>query len=177
MTDRERMYSAIIHALVLHKDDWCHKLLFHHKGEYTKGNILVAITTISPNDWSVAYYDHYDKEKGCVVVKDMITGKLCNYYNETFFEMPSEWIGKYTLLTDKKYKIYKKCNEFLKESYYRFHSLDFDDKNKTFTFRLRKPFTDVAVEQITISTELSLKEIKEKLFYGEFEEIEVKENE
>lgn len=171
MTDKERIYSAVIKALLLHRDEWKDSFLFTHKGEYTKGNILVAMTTFEPNEWSVGYYDHYDEEKQCVVIRDMVSGRLCNYYNETFFEIPTPWIGKYILLTGKKYKIYRKCEESLKGRWLRFHSLDFDDENKTFTFRLREPFKNFVSSQITMSTELPLKEIKQKLLYDDFEEV------
>ena len=50
MTDKERIYSAVIKALLVHKDDWKNSFIFTHKGEYTKGNILVAMPTpISPS--------------------------------------------------------------------------------------------------------------------------------
>ena len=160
MTDRERILTALANTMLLHKDELPRFLFGGNKKEYTKGNILVAVTNCTEK-FSVSIFDHYDEELGCVVVKDLVSDKLCNYYNECFVEIPRDWVGKYTLLTGKKRKIFEACK-------FKLHSIEFDDEKKTVTVRNRLAFHDEPNEEITISTDLSLKEIKKQLECGEW---------
>ena len=165
MTDRERILTVLTNEVVRHKDD-LPRFLYDFSGskkEYTKGNILIALTNCN-NKFSVSIFDHYDEELGCVVVKDLVSDTLCNYYNESFIEIPRDWVGKYTLLTGKKRKIFEACK-------FRLHSVEFDDVNKTVTVRDRLPFDSEPNEEITISTELPLKEIKKQLECGEWKKV------
>ena len=155
MTDRERILTVLANAMLLHKDDLPRFLFGGNKKKYTKGNILVAVTNCTEK-FSVSIFDHYDEELGCVVVKDLISDTLCNYYNESFVEIPRGWIGEYTLLTGKKRKIFEACK-------FKLHSIEFDDVKKTVTVRDRLAFHDEPDEEITISTELPLKEIKKTI--------------
>ena len=165
MTDRERILTVLTNVVTCHKDD-LPRFLYDFSGnkkEYTKGNILIALTNCN-NKFSVSIFDHYDEELKCVVVKDLVSDKLCNYYNESFVEIPRGWVGEYTLLTGKKRKIFEACK-------FKLHSIEFDDVNKTVTIRNRLAFHDEPNEEITISTELPLKEIKEQLDFGEWKKV------
>ena len=163
MTDRERILTHLIQVMLTRKDEI--ERTFFHKQPFTEGNILIAQTNYNPHNWTISIYDHYDKENNCYIVKDIVTGKLCNYYNESFTEIKIEWLSKYELLTGKKYKIYKYCKKYGTD-YLRFHSLTFDDETNTFTFKNRLPFHDEANMEITLSMNLSLKEIRKELEYG-----------
>ncbi len=160
MTDRERILTVLANAMLVRKDELPRFLFGGNKKKYTKGNILVAVTNCTEK-FSVSIFDHYDEKLGCVVVKDLASDKLCNFYNECFVEIPRDWIGDYTLLTGKKRKIYEACK-------FKLHSIEFDDAKKTVTVRNRLAFHDEPNEEITISTELPLKEIKKQLYFGEW---------
>lgn len=162
MKDRERILTHILQCITVHYADIDFSFSLKSK-EFKEGSILIARTNFTPDKWRVAYFDHYDNEKYCVVVKDLITGKLCDYYNESFIEIKKEWVCKYELLIGKKYKIYQYCDKYRG----RFHSLEFNDEDNTFTFKDRLPFHDEPDSSITMSIDLSLKEIKEKLLYSD----------
>jgi hypothetical protein len=161
MTDRERILTHIIQIMVLHNDEIEHSY-FGRKKEFEVGNVLIARPNFNPHNWTVSFYDHYDEEKDCYVVKDIVTGKLCNYYNESFVEIKTEWLSKYELLVGKKFKVYLYCKEYGTGDA-RFHSLTFDDENNTFTFKNRLPFHQKSYMSITLSMDLSLKEIRKEL--------------
>ena len=163
MTDRERILTVLTNTMLFHKDELPRFLFGGNKKEYTKGNILIATTNFS-HKFSVSIFDHYDEELGCVVVKDLVSDKLCNYYNESFVEIPRDWVGEYTLLTGKKRKIFEACK-------FKLHSVEFDDAKKTVTVRNRLAFHDEPNEKITISTELPLKEIKKQLYFGKWKKV------
>lgn len=163
MTDRERILTHLIQAMLIHKNEF-ERTCFHNQ-PFTVGNILIAQTNFRPHNWTISIYDHYDKENDCYVVKDIVTGELCNYYNESFTEIKKEWLSEYELLTGKKYKIYSYCTKY-GTGYLRFHSLIFDEKNNTFNFKTRLPFHKEPSNEITLSMDLSLKEIRKELEYG-----------
>lgn len=163
MTDRERILTHLIQTMLIHKNEF--ERTFFQKQPFTVGNILIAQTNFRPHKWTISIYDHYDKENDCYVVKDIVTGKLCNYYNESFTEIKKEWLSEYELLTGKKYKIYSYCVKYGTD-YLRFHSLVFDEKNNTFSFKTRLPFHKEPSNEITLSMDLSLKEIRKELEYG-----------
>lgn len=165
MTDRERILTHVIQTMLIHKDE-IKKNYFTKKSSYTKGNILIAITNYNPSNWTVSSFEYYDEEKGCCVVKDIVTGKLCNYYNESFAEIKKEWLSKYELLLGKKYKIYHYCDKY-GTGFSRFYSLEFNDEDKTFTFKTRLPFHNEANSEIKLSMDLPLKKIREELEYGD----------
>ena len=163
MTDKERILTVLANVIARHKDDLPRYLLTGTKKDYTKGNILIAVTNCTEK-FSVSIFDHYDEELRCVVVKDLVSDELCNYYNECFIEIPRDWIGEYTLLTRKKRKIFEACK-------FKLHSIEFDDVKKTVTVRNRLAFDSEPNEEITISTELPLKEIKKQLECGEWKKV------
>lgn len=163
MKDRERILTHICQTLIIHKDQINQPYFLKKKTEFAIGNILIARTNLTPSEFSVGYYNGYDKEKGCVLIKDLISDKICEWYNEIFIEIPIEFFSKYELLCGKKYKILSTIIKSIKSWYYKFNELTFDDENETFTFSIRKPFTKDLVDSITLSQKLSLDKIKQSL--------------
>lgn len=160
MTDRERILTHIIQGLIIHHDDFKRSFLNKYT-DFKKGDIIFANTSFEPHNWIISYFDHYDTERHVYVVKDLITGKLCNYWNESFSILNREWFSKYELLVGKQYKIYHCCDKYGG----RFHSLEFNE-DMTFTFRNREPFHDEPFMEITLPCELAIKDIKNKLLDG-----------
>ena len=104
MTDRERILTHII-WVVMHYSEEIHLTFLSNYAEFKKGDIIFANTSFEPHNFLVSYFDHYDTERHCYVVKDLVTGKLCDYRNERFTKIKTEWLNEYELLTGKKYKI------------------------------------------------------------------------
>lgn len=105
------------------------------------GDLVTAATTIAPNAYIVGYVHEIRKE--CVVIREIGSDRLCNYYNETFRRIDKKMLG-YEILEGLEYKTYEKvCKAFWrsKGSYgTRFKSISFD--GKICTVEGRKVFSD-----------------------------------
>lgn len=160
MTDRERILTHLIQVLMLHSGE-IEKTYMRKHENFKEGDILFANTSFKPHNFIVSRFVHYDESRDCYVVRDLVTGKLCDYWNESFTVINSKWINKYELLVGKQYKIYDCCCKHGG----RFHSLEFN-KDGTFTFRNREPFETDPFLEITLPCELAIKDIKNKLLDG-----------
>lgn len=160
MTDRERILTHIIQALAIHSEDF-KKTYFNKPEDFKEGDIIIANTSFKPHNWVISQFVHYDTERKCYVVRDLVTGKLCDYWNESFSIINKKWLSKYELLVGKQYKIYACCDKYGGK----FHSLNFNNDG-TFTFKNRELFETEPFCEITLSCELSMKDIKDKLLDG-----------
>lgn len=112
MTDKERILMAIVTRIIpglLYGS-------FNAKEEYvkpqmldtsklSKGDLVFANTSIAINDFIVGFVDHL--EENCVVIREIGSNRLCNYYNEAFTVINKEKLG-YEVLEGLQYKIYQK---------------------------------------------------------------------
>ena len=58
------------------------------------------------NDFLVGFIDHLEND--CVVIREIGSNRLCNYYNESFSVINKEKLG-YELLEGVQYKTYQKA--------------------------------------------------------------------
>jgi len=138
MTDKERILMIIISRIIpglMYSG-------FNGRDEYVKsymlepsklqyGDLVFANTSIYPNDFMVGFVDKIDNDLGCVVIREIGTKKLCNYFNESFSVINKEKLG-YEVLEGVQYKTYQKVlKAFSKYAGYciRFKSISFDGDN------------------------------------------------
>ncbi len=139
MRDKERILLLLINRMYKHA-------LFNHEYLYEMkpihvGDLVTTATTSVPNEYIVGYVHEIRKE--CVVIREIGSDRLCNYYNETFHCIDKKMLG-YEILEGLEYKTYEKvCKAFWrsKDSYgTRFKSISFD--GKMCTVEGRKAFSD-----------------------------------
>jgi len=129
------------------------------------GDLAFANTSIIANDYMVGFVEQVDKTKDCVVIREIGTDKLCNYYNETFSVINKDKLGL-EILVGLQYETYQKVlKAFGKYTSYgtRFKSLYFD-KNKCFV-EARKIFSNDSCFEIefTYNSKTTIKSIGELL--------------
>jgi hypothetical protein len=149
MTDKERILMVIITRVIPGLTFCCHT--YEDKEKYIKsfmlnrdgleiGDLVYANTSIYPNDFSVGFVHSFEPD--CVVIREIGSDKLCNYYNESFTRIEKDNLG-YEILEGSKYKIYHKVLKALGEySNYgtKFKSIDFEDN--ICTVQTRNMFSD-----------------------------------
>ena len=67
-----------------------------------KGDLVFANTTLHINDFVIGIVDHIEND--CVVIREIGSNRLCNYYNESFSVINKEKLG-YEILEGVQYKI------------------------------------------------------------------------
>lgn len=132
MTDKERILmdviTRIIPGLLYGNFDEKEKYVKSHmlnRSGLSKGDLVFANTSISINDFIVGFVDRL--EENCVVIREIGSNRMCNYYNETFSVINKDKLG-YEILEGNQYKIYQKVlKAFGKytEYYTRFKSISF----------------------------------------------------
>ncbi|WP_024346570.1 hypothetical protein [Lacrimispora indolis] len=165
MTDKERILLVIISRVIpglmmkiSDKDEYVKGYMLG-RGELKPGDLVLANTTIYPNEFMVSYVDHFDEEKDCVVVREIGSDKLCNYFNESFTIINKERLG-YEILEGKQYKTYQRVLKAFgdyTEYYTRFKSIEFEGDNCT--VKARKAFENDEILSITFD-HLKVKTIK-----------------
>ena len=150
MTDKERILmiiaSRIIPGLmncynIKKRDEYVKSYLFD-KENLKHGDLVMASTTITPNDFMIGFVDRLDLENDCIVIREIGSKRLCNYFNEGFYVINKEYLG-YEILEGTQYKTYQKVlKAFNKYTDYctRFKSISFDG-NKC-TVQSRAIFSD-----------------------------------
>ena len=147
MTDKERILMTIVSRFIpalMFRDE-------KKKNEYYKpymlgtsdlkpGDLVVANTTLEPNDFMVGFV--HEVKSDCVMIREIGSKKLCDYYNETFSILNKEKLG-YEILEGVQYKTYQKVlkafSEYTKTPTL-FRSIEFSDDICTVTSR--KKFTN-----------------------------------
>lgn len=149
MTDKERILMIIVSRIIpglMYSD-------FNKKNEYVKshffepsklqhGDLVFANTSIYPNDFMVGFVEQIDNERDCVVIREIGTKKLCDYFNESFSVINKEKLG-YEVLEGVQYKTYQKVlKAFSKYADYctRFKYISFD--GDTCTIQSREMFSN-----------------------------------
>ena len=145
MTDKERILMAIITRIIPgllygsfdKKEEYVKSYMLNPSG-ICKGDLVFANTSLNINDFVVGFVDHVESD--CVVIREIGSNRLCNYYNESFSVINKEKLG-YEILEGVQYKIYQKVIKAFGNftNYYtRFKSISFD--GNMCTVQARKAF-------------------------------------
>lgn len=114
MTDKERILMVIITRVIPGLVYGCFN--YQDRGEYVetdmfngiklkKGDLVYANTSIYPNDFCVGFVDSVQSDR--VVIREIGSDRLCDYYNESFTRINKEKLG-YEVLEGTQYKTYQK---------------------------------------------------------------------
>lgn len=133
MTDKERILMAIITRIIPgllynsfdEKEKYVKSHMLSHS-EIKNGDLVFANTSISINDFIVGFVESV--EDNYVVIREIGSDRVCNYYNESFSVINKDRLG-YNILEGVKYKTYEKVlKAFDKYTGYctRFKSINFD---------------------------------------------------
>lgn len=149
MTDKERILMIIVSRIIpglmynnFNKRDEYVKSYMLEPSKLQHGDLVFANTSIYPNDFMVGFVEQIDNEQDCVVIREIGTKRLCNYYNESFSVINKEKIG-YEILEGIQYKTYQKVlKTFSKYADYctRFKSISFE--GDTCTIQSRQMFSN-----------------------------------
>lgn len=155
MTDKERILMAIITRII---PGLIYRYNHEERKEYVEscilnqdnlkvGDLVFATTTITPNDFMVGFVHSINPEY--VVIREIGSNNLCNYYNECFTKINKEKLG-YQYLEGIEYTIYQKCLAAFEEygGYsIRFKEIFFD--NAICTVKARKVFSNEEIFEIS----------------------------
>lgn len=82
-----------------------------------EGDLVIAFTTIEPNDFMVGFVHTPPDENGTVVIREIGSDRLCNYGNETFMWVDKEMLGE-EILEGLQYETMRKVRKaFAKAAY------------------------------------------------------------
>lgn len=97
MRDKERILMIIISRIIpgltsctAKKEDYIRPFIFNTH-ELKAGDLVMTNTTIFPNEFMVGFV--HEVKSDCVVIREIGSKKLCNYYNETFSVINKEKRG------------------------------------------------------------------------------------
>ena len=147
MTDKERILMEIVQRWAIaipirtslrEKEDWLVKSNFWGDKEYKKGDLVVATSTFTINDWVVGFV--HSVEKDHIVIREIGTKRLCKYYNEAFSIINKEQFGTVNLLEGTQYKTYQKVRKAMQYSINKLRDCRFD--GNICTVETRKIFQD-----------------------------------
>lgn len=141
MKDKERILMVLISRIVpalsqygIKKEDYFKPCILDEKQLHI-GDLVLANTAIAPNPYMIGYI--HEIKNNCVVIREIGSQKLCNYYNEMFSIINKDVLG-YEILEGLQYKIYQKVlKAFDNYTGYttRFRSIEFSDDICTVTSR------------------------------------------
>lgn len=135
MTDKERILMTIITRIIpglmycgnsYEKRDKYVKSYMLDLNGLENGDLVFANTSIYPNDFIVGFI--HEIKPDCIVIREIGSDRLCNYYNETFTKINKDNLG-YEILEGVQYKTYHKVlKAFSDYTGYatRFKSISFD---------------------------------------------------
>ena len=135
MTDKERILMTIITRVIPGLTYCCHS--FEDREKYVKsymlsseglqkGDLVYANSSIYPNDFVVGFVNEIKPD--CVIIREIGSDRLCNYYNESFTVINKDNLG-YEILEGVQYELYQKTlKAFSKYARYsvKFKSISFD---------------------------------------------------
>lgn len=145
MTDKERILMTIITRIVPGLM-YCGNS-YEKREEYVKsymldttglesGDLVFANTSIYPNDFIVGFI--HEIKTDCIVIREIGSDRLCNYYNEMFTKINKDKLG-YEALEGIQYKTYYKVLKAFSDyaSYAtKFKSISFDGNMCTVQSRI-----------------------------------------
>lgn len=177
MDDKERILMAIITRVIPKLAYTCHSIQDREKviqssflsRNYQKGDLVIASTAFTMNDFVVGFVE--EQKNDCVVIREIGSKRLCNYYNESFYAINKDTLG-YEILEGVEYKTYNKVHKaFDKFTGYntRFKSVSFE--NKKCLVEAREVFSEELKFQILFeyNSKTSIKSIGEILKQAESE--------
>lgn len=180
MTDKERILMNIVtriipgiaYGLRSKRDDYIEPCMMYPE-KLKHGDLVFANTTIYLNDFVVGFVN--DVKDDCVVIREIGSKRLCNYYNESFTRINKKYLG-YEILEGIQYKIYQKVLKAFEKYtryYTRFKSIIFD-KNIC-TVQSREAFKDDLFFEVSFSfnDKTTIKEIGRILANAEKERFEI----
>lgn len=155
MKDKDRILMVIITRIIPSLAYCCHdykdidkyiELNMLSGLELNKGDLVFANTSIYPNDFCVGFVE--EQKDDCVVIREIGSDKLCNYYNESFTRINKDRLG-YEILEGLQYKTYQKVLKAFEYTGYftRFKSISFNE-NKCIV-EARESFTDDKIFEIS----------------------------
>jgi len=135
VTDKERILMTIITRIIPGLTYCCYS--YEDREKYVKsymldtnglekGDLVFANTSIYPNDFVVGFISELKSD--CVVIREIGSDRLCNYYNESFTKINKDNLG-YEILEGVQYKTYQKVlKAFSQYASYgtKFKSISFD---------------------------------------------------
>lgn len=143
MRDKERIMMMIISMIVpavtycrtkAEKEDYVSPLVLDPR-QLKTGDLVMANSTLLPNEFMVGFV--YAVKGDCIVIREIGSEKLCNYYNEVFSVINKKKLG-YEILEGVQYQTYRKVlkafSEYTRYST-RFRSIEFSDDTCTVTSR------------------------------------------
>lgn len=154
MTDKERILMAIVTRIIpgifcssyADREKYVKPYMLNISG-LRKGDLVFANTSLQINDFIVGFVDH--AESDCVVIREIGSDRLCNYYNESFSVINKEKLG-YEILEGIQYKTYlKTVKAFSKYTNYatKFKSISFN--GNMCTVQAREIFGDDMLFEIS----------------------------
>ena len=142
MRDKERILMVIITRIIpgltscmRNKEEYVHSCMLE-PSRLKPGDLVMANTTITPNPFVVGFVNEVKDD--CVVIREIGSKRLCEYYNESFTIINKECLG-YEILEGIQYKIYQKVlKAFSEYTDYstRFRSIEFSGDVCTVTSRM-----------------------------------------
>lgn len=170
MTDKERILMCIVtrvipglmYSSVAERAKYAESA-FLDPSKLGAGDLVFGNTTITPNDFLVGFVDHV--ENGYVVIREIGSTRLCNYYNEGFIRINKECLG-YEVLEGGEYRLYQKVLKAFSRytrHYLRFKSIRF--AGNICTVEAREAFSNDAAFEISFqfNSKTSIKEIGTRL--------------
>lgn len=114
MKDKERILMLIITRIIpglmyggfRERNEYVKSYMLE-PSKLEKGDLVFANTSIIPNDFMVGFVERVDAERDCVVIREIGTDRLCDYFNESFSVVNKGKLG-YEVLEGVQYKTYKK---------------------------------------------------------------------
>lgn len=177
MTDKERILLCLVNSIY-------RRALYAPRDRYTwldmqpgfitgqnplqPGDLVTASTTIIPNEWMVGYVHEVKPDR--VVIREIGSDRLCDYYNESFYRIDKELLG-YDILEGVQYQTFRKVEQAFGEttfSYsFRFKGISFD--GDTCKVEARKVFENDTVFVIEFQYEsgTTIESITELLNHAE----------
>lgn len=156
MTDKERILLWLVNRLYANTLYASEKIIkwremqpsiLSHDSPLQVGDLVTTQTTRKTNDFIVGYVKEIQTD--CVVIREIGSKRLCNYYNESFMRIDKSLLGN-EILEGTQYLTYQKAlKAFSNSDYsysYRFKSISFD--NDICTVEARKVFSNDAVFSI-----------------------------
>ncbi len=156
MTDKERILIAIITRIIPgllyspfnKREEYVKSYMLNPSGIH-KGDLVLANTTLHINDFMVGIVDYIEND--CVVIREIGSNRLCNYYNESFSVINKEKLG-YEILEGIQYKIYRKvCKAFEKYTNYSTRFKDISFEGNICTVQARRAFENDLLFEVSFS--------------------------
>lgn len=174
MTDKERILMAIVTRIIpgllygsRAQCEECVESFFMHPERLQPGDLVYANTSINPNDFMVGFVDHV--EANGVVIREIGSQRLCNYYNESFTRINKDKLG-YEVLEGTQYRTWRKVLKAFKQ--YTRYSVRFKDikfDGRMCTVEARMMFQDDRLFEVSFpyTSKTTIKEIGQKLAEAE----------